>query len=421
MNVLKPRNLLLPLMLVSIIAPGVSFLEPVSGGNGRWIVLAVLAAYLLSARRTIRTLSPGVVMALIGYVGWCSLTYAWSDVPSLSSMKSVALALVIFAALLGGYHWMAHHEIARGLDFLWPYAVLALMAGLGGSPGPIYESDALVLYDGATGNPNFLGSIVATSTPIILWRLYRSWTDKRVRMLWLAILAAYLVVLYLTTSRASYLIFFGVLAGLLVALGARRVALVAAASALALALFAAAAPEFSESLAQRNVYKQYGGDGEILYSREQVWEESYDGAIAGGWAGIGYGVSAGELDFGGGFTAVGYGREKGNTQLAIVEETGVVGLVLYAMLIAVMFRALLTGFWASRNGEPRVLLGLVIGTLSGMLLQSIFEAWWVAPGSPEFGFFWAMAGAGLGMARAARSGAVLRARKVKARLSPASL
>ena len=46
-----------------------------------------------------------------------------------------------------------------------------------------------------------------------------------------------------------------------------------------------------------------------------------------------FGNSIGGGSFAGGLTAVGYGREKGNTQLAIVEETGLVGLIVVFPLL----------------------------------------------------------------------------------------
>jgi hypothetical protein len=45
----------------------------------------------------------------------------------------------------------------------------------------------------------------------------------------------------------------------------------------------------------------------------------------------------------------------------------------------------------------KVMGALVLGALIGQIAQSIFEAWWVAPGSPEAAYFWAMAGVALGL------------------------
>jgi hypothetical protein len=34
-----------------------------------------------------------------------------------------------------------------------------------------------------------------------------------------------------------------------------------------------------------------------------------------------------------------------------------------------------------------------------MIANSVFEAWWVAPGSPEAAYFWGLVGIALGMGR----------------------
>jgi O-antigen ligase len=135
----------------------------------------------------------------------------------------------------------------------------------------------------------------------------------------------------------------------------------------------------------------------IFFSRGEVWRISYENAQQGGWFGAGYGITVGETNFQGGATAVGYGREKGNTQLAIVEETGIVGLVLYFILLLALFMPLLRAHLREKNPDIKVVLGIVTGALAGLTVMSVFEAWWVAPGSAESAYFWSLAGIGLGL------------------------
>jgi O-antigen ligase len=96
-------------------------------------------------------------------------------------------------------------------------------------------------------------------------------------------------------------------------------------------------------------------------------------------------------------TAVGYGREKGNSQLAIVEETGLVGLAFYLVLVFALISRVYGGFAMAKNPRAKVALGLAFGAVVGMLFQSVFEAWWVAPGAPESVAFWALTGVSLGL------------------------
>jgi len=98
-------------------------------------------------------------------------------------------------------------------------------------------------------------------------------------------------------------------------------------------------------------------------------------------------------------SALSYGREKGNSQLAIVEETGLVGLGLYGILLITLFTPLISAHLREKSRDGKVILGLITGALAGLTLESVFEAWWVAPGSAESAYFWSLAGVGLGIAR----------------------
>jgi O-antigen ligase len=221
------------------------------------------------------------------------------------------------------------------------------------------------------------------------------------------LLAFYSVILYLTTSRAAYLAFVCILAGFLLALGLRRYLALAVVAAFITGSLALMAPALTESIVNRNIYKYASEEQGVFFTREQGLEETYNAAVEGGWIGVGYGVSVNDTNFVVGVTAVGYGREKGNAQLAIIEETGVVGLILYVILIFTVFSELVGALRACRIKEHKVLMGVFIGTLVGMIANSIFEAWWVAPGSPEFVYFCAMSGTALGVAQAIRDKAAL--------------
>jgi O-antigen ligase len=161
------------------------------------------------------------------------------------------------------------------------------------------------------------------------------------------------------------------------------------------------APQVQESLYNRVVVKG-NSEGEIFYSRYKPWSDSYHAALQGGYFGLGYGVSAGHKEFELGLTAETYGREKGNAQLAIWEETGLVGLTLYTILFLAIFKTFFRAYRAAQgNNDLRVMLGIVGGAALGMIFESVFEAWWVAPGSIESAGFWAIVGIGAGISRQA--------------------
>ena len=76
-----------------------------------------------------------------------------------------------------------------------------------------------------------------------------------------------------------------------------------------------------------------------------------------------------------------------------------VGLVLYVLLILGIMLGLGSSFAKIKDQESKVQLGLLFGAILGFTIQSQFEAWWVAPGSAEFAFFWAILGAAQGLVR----------------------
>ena len=113
--------------------------------------------------------------------------------------------------------------------------------------------------------------------------------------------------------------------------------------------------------------------------------------------GGGYGATIGDNSFVmKGLNARGYGREKANSQLAIIEETGIVGFVFYCALLIIFFTKGIRCF-LRMSGEEKVAMGLILGTLVGLLLESVAEGWWDAPGGQEFTSFWVLFGLAMGV------------------------
>ncbi len=84
-----------------------------------------------------------------------------------------------------------------------------------------------------------------------------------------------------------------------------------------------------------------------------------------------------------------------------MEELGIIGLWLYGLLLASLFVHLARTFKQIQTQDDKVAFGIVTGAILGMTVNSVFEAWWVAPGSPECSYFWGLVGIALGMGRVA--------------------
>lgn len=392
MPFLKLKHILMPLLLVSFLSTGITFMQPTFWLDARWPILAIMGLYVLSTKT--RTSLPGpAFVALITYSSWCVATALWSEQPGLSILKSGLMFLVAMIGVRAGYLWQAQHDSTSTLAFLFPCLVLSLMSSLGGGE----STSSLNALVGSTHGSNFLGTSVAIAVPLSLWSFERA--VGRARLIWAGVLVFQVIVLYQSISRGAYLISLSAITGWVISRSVGRSIGVALAIVWVSVLLLIASPQTVDALIQRNFSKTTLASGSVLDSRQKNWDESYDAAVVGAWAGVGYGVSTGMVPAGGlSLRMGGYGREKGNSQLAIVEETGVVGLVFYLLLLLSLLQPILRAFM-STTGPQKTMLGLVSGALVGMVLQSIVESWWVGPGSLEFCYFWVIAGVGLGLAR----------------------
>lgn len=406
MNIFKTRNLLLPLTVLGFVGVAVTFLTPVFNTTNRWLLLCLMLVYLLANGAIWRPLRSGFGVLTLVFAVWSVATVLWSEVVQLSLMKSVAFMLVAMTCMAGGQLWVRQHEHHQALDFLLPLMVTALLAGVLGrfSENAIDISGNIRMYQGLVQGTNMFGSMLAMCFPLLLWKCWLHWGQRGGRWLWLLLSLVALYYLLAASSRSAILITLITMSGLFMASSLSRRLQVCI---VAIALFGNAfmiAPGQFEAARQQFIYKQATPEQGVLFSREGTWEISLEQALKGGWFGGGYGVTiGGARTFNGGFTAVGYGREKANSQLAIVEETGLVGFAVHLLSLLALFTRLFSRLRRSERGPQRVLLSVVTAGLLGMLAGSVFEAWWVAPGSPESMYFWTLAGVGLGLSEARRS------------------
>jgi hypothetical protein len=395
------RELFFPLVLATFAAGGLESLGGVVLA-ARWGLAASLAIYLLFTSRSLKTINSLLLASLLVYVFWCICTYAWSEVPQLTLFKVIALAIVGPAMLLAGYDWAQRHDLAQIPKFMWMFLALALFAGVSNPAGFEEFGTGRQVYKGATGNPNAMGVLAAVATVPAFWYLYQYKVLKRSILAWKVAIVSLLIPLYLTNSRAGLLLFAFIFGAYLVAHGLSRNAGRIVLGLMALLAVAILLPQARDAFIQRNIYKETQVSTGIFYSRADNWRDSYNAAFKGGWLGVGYGVSADMNAFKVDVNAIGYGREKGNSQLAVIEETGVVGFLFYAGFLILVFQGLFSAFLQSGNLDAKVLLGLLIGASVGLTVQSTIEAWWGSPGSVEFALFWSVTGVALGLAKRMR-------------------
>jgi hypothetical protein len=397
--------LIFPLTLFAVAAQNVQHLDTVFTGATRWALLAALALFLLWRRKLMLASRTALAGAVVAWIGWVSLTTLWSDVPLLSAMKSLALGVSVLALLSGGIFWAQYVRSNDPLSYLAPLVVLALFTGLFGLGVSRAVNGGVQLFRGLSDSENGFAVLIAASLPYPLYAAGRTgsavaWPRRAV---WLVIATLLVGMLVATRSRGGEAAAACVLAAFAFAAMPRKVFLagvvMAAASALAAGGLWMSSSHTSGIAGPTAHFLGKGHDGDLLQSRRYVWQVSSEAALEGGLIGIGEGVSAGASPtFEAGASASGYGREKGDSPLAMVEETGLIGLAIYLGLLWRLFRYLISGA-ASASGEVRTQLILLIGALAGLLLQSLVEAWWTSPGSIESVLFWSAAGVAIGLVR----------------------
>lgn len=394
-----------PLALLAFAGIGVFYFNMFFTTSTRWGFLALLTFTLMFRGQIFAGLRSGFGVIFMSYFFWCISTALWSEVPMLSLLKSLAVLITVLTFVSGGHYWAMYLRPDKPFSYLAPLTLLALIAGIGqrGNTAFVETGAGFDLYQGLAGNPNFLGMMIAISFPYVLYQAYlsvfeRSQTSKC--FVSFGVIGILAVLLWLSASRASMLCVLITLMVSMSALTSSKKLIVVFLLAFGVLGTAVIAPEIQKNLYERVILKG-AESGDVFYTRLDPWKDSYDAALQGGVLGVGYGVSVGHSNFEVGLTAQTYGREKGNTQLAVWEETGLVGLALYTILLLGIFRVLYRGMRSARSDNLRIMLAIVLGMVLGMTVESAFEAWWVAPGSLESAGFWAVVGVGTGLAQRA--------------------
>ena len=222
---LDPNNWLLPLTLLSFVGPTIRHLSAVFTLNTRWIFLGLLSLQMLISLKKNRLYSNLFVISIV-YVFWCFLTCIWSEMPTLSITKTLAFSLVMFSMMLAGQQWTAKFNANGAFN---PFALFVLAAlsatflGYKAETAYDFANEQVKLYQGLAGGPNMLGSLLAMSSPFILWKLHMAWDKPKMRIYWLVIMSAIIFFLLESLSRASLLFEMCVLGGLLLSLKVKRV------------------------------------------------------------------------------------------------------------------------------------------------------------------------------------------------------
>lgn len=287
---------------------------------------------------------------------------------------------------------------------------------------------------GFAGHQNTLAALLLFTMPAGLWGVIKEVKEKvkqgkkvkvegevkksRIKILFYIILTAVnALLLILTYSRAS-------IAGLLIALAIyvtfiyRWKAIVVIVSGTVLIGGIIYLNPFIKKEASKIILKDFPN---LLFSREILVEPSLKAAEHGGLIGLGYGVSDPNIlvpGTGSHYENGRYVREKGNSILGLIEESGVIGLILFlipsGLLIYYMINSirkagkdragydhsLLTRTYEIADEQTKTDLRVIAFTFAFMIaftFHAQFEAWWVGVGSTQMPLFFAYVGLAIGV------------------------
>lgn len=340
---------------------------------------------------------------LFFYFTWCVLTTLWSEVPVLSFAKSSMFVINSIAMISAGSLWVIRFGYNRAIDWLFLILITTLISGLFGGSG----ADAS-WYTGLTGNPNAFGFLAAITSPLTLLKLYQNKKNTWLFLMWIGIVLTDIHFIVSSYSRSAIAIFLCVLGFFVLSLPLSKKILVTLLSFFCIVFILVMLPvSYLESIVGTRLFKSgtiltdYSLNNhslnKITQSRNHIWELSIKNAERGGILGAGFAINIGEkYIFNKGLSSAHYGTEKGNSQLAIIEETGIIGLFLYAIIL-ISFFSYAIPYYLQLKGHDRVVMGIVLGSIVGLLAESIVEGWWDSAAGPEVICFWSFVGVIQGM------------------------
>jgi len=323
-----------------------------------------------------------LVLVLYCFPLWAAITSFWSLDPQNSLIRAGYFAFVLTVAFVAGTLWFRKKE---NLDLLIPINIFVVLVSvislIFGVPESSWELSPIWRFKGFAQHQNTLGALILFTSLPLIWNLFL----KKINIFQLLLLLINVGVLIITFSRASILSFVLIFVVLTIRLKFTLFLKILGAVVVLISILLLIKPQLVIKPINHIVYK---GSYSAYSTREKLFDDSFQSAINGGLLGLGYGVSNPQIKNPinvGGSNSI---REKGNSTLALIEETGIIGLVLFLLPLLTLanyffrFRkhysvssyelSVISNPSLVTNYRSRVLLFTF--TLS-LLLHSQFEAW----------------------------------------------
>lgn len=374
-----------------------------------YLVPALLFIFLMLSLylKLFKEIDKRILFLILGFPIYALIASLWSLHPLITFQRSLFLILV-YAGILSIVFLYGKFSSKFNIAFLIPANILIIIISIfsiiTNTPANSWSGGNGLGFMGFAGHQNTLAAALLFTLPgVIAFGIeqrvkrneYSSSTSttsaiglhltSRVFRLaaFILLLTANLLILLFTYSRASILaLVIGTITYLLITKSKKILTFLFSITALLMVLY------FTVPFVQNKVNEVLNKDGGKIFDRRMIlWKPSYEAAKQGGLIGLGYGVSATDINTplltGSHYEDARYVREKGNSTLAIIEETGLIGLILF--LLPVFYIAL--KLIINKFGSLTTHYSLLTAALAAMLVHSQFEAWWVGVGSVSLPLF----------------------------------
>ncbi len=275
---------------------------------------------------------------------WFLLTALWSSYPLVSATRALYFILISTGSISAGMLWIRYSG-KNIFDLFLPANIIVVLICLFSLvlniPLDSWTGGHGKGFMGFFGHQNLLASVLLFTIPAVSLRLVRQVNSKKHLSLkanslrltsYFLLLASNLILLTLTYSRASILsLVFGTIVFLILNKNWKFLSYSIIVLAM-VTLIIYLTPAFN-NFVDKIIKKDFP---EVYSSRMWMWEPSYKAALEGGLVGLGYGISHPEIRSGEHSDHFEEGRlirEKGNSTLAIIEEAGLIGLILFLLPI----------------------------------------------------------------------------------------
>lgn len=389
------RKAFFPILMVTFLWAGSAMPMQLRFLQARWVALGVaagagLAVFLHERIHAFRTIHLVALFCVLS----AFVSASTSAYPSEASLKAVSL-LMLLAYVAAGVR-VAVPVLSPERFFqklLWACEVLTWICAV------CYFALRFAIF----GNPNSLGAVMAVAvTPMLLWGFITAESPQRKLRLNIELLLSW-VLLLSSYSRASIGGAAAASCLMCVSLRQNRLLLKGVAAGIVIAICVAIVlpPEMDDATANSGSVVStfmYKGkeDKSFLGSRIGPWRQTWNVIRDKPWFGSGFGTSQvsgdlSKLDYAAHHIDSWVIREHGNSYLAILEWTGLLGVVPFYLLAALtVANAGRVFLWVRRSSNafsPALPAAAII--VAG-LVDAMFEDWLFAVGYYVCVFFWSI-------------------------------